>query len=389
MGSAGTRTTTAAPDTVYYTWYIPRCASPPLEDPSFAPYNAVQWARWATESAHREGIPAGYVWFREGFCLWPGTVAAAAAAPNEHWWLVQGHAHYGDALGDEGLVAWLLARLTQQVRGSVARCYDSDGEFLLWDAMERQSSGQDGKEETLQAVLWDGKVVAMPASEVEVLVSSAADTTDIVSTMMTQALRTRPAIRVLEAPSDAWRHRARLDLPTTVVACLRRAPWLLPRFVNAFCDQPNASAVDSDRGRLDVEGAWRPVVLTLSRVLYARLWFCAQAMRFEQGERLSADALARCLGTAVAAGAARYLQQLQACADGGDGSEKDAGFDAELGGLDMDRVAPAVDPVWRYEQEMASRRRALADYRRQLARRGYFLGIEPHSAEWQQAEAAL
>ena len=377
--------TTAAPDTVYYTWYIPRCATPPLGDPSLTPCSAAQWARWATEWAHREGIPAGYVWFREGFCLWP-----AAAPPSEHWWLVQGHAHYGDALGDEGLVAWLLARLTQQVRGSVARCYDSDGEFLLWDAMERQSGGRDGEEEALRAVLWDGKVVAMLASEVEVLLSSAADRTDTVSTrLMTRALRTRPVIRVLEAPSDEWRHRARFDLPITVVACLRRAPWLLPRFVNAFCDQPNASAVDSDCSRLDAEGARQPVVLTLSRVLYARLWFCAQAMRFEQEERLSADALARCLGTAVAAGAARYLQQLQACAHDEDGSEKDAGVGAELSCLDMDRVAPAVDPVWRYEQEMASRRRALADYRRQLARRGYFQGIEPHSAEWQQAEAAL
>lgn len=55
-----------------------------------------------------------------------------------------GVVRYEDSVEDEWFVVWMLLRLTQQLPGLSARCWDDDGEFLLIEVRYAAAGGPPG-----------------------------------------------------------------------------------------------------------------------------------------------------------------------------------------------------------------------------------------------------
>jgi hypothetical protein len=234
-----------------------------------------------------EEVAADYIWNNERFYL---DKPIRNSKSNQWIYTSSGCLNYGDNVEDEWFIVYLLFKLTKKFPNLVAKCGDSDGEFLLIHAANFLPEWASQATNMANRVfIYNGMLHLVPPAHTPGQITytpqwgSLDNFIDPVRTLIDfpQITQASPSIQDCLAKKLALFdltnysfHRATCLIPTKLAILLKNNPNLISKAINRFCDKDPA-----DLKLCRTLNAFKPLDMINYRVLftkhlYSKLKYC-------------------------------------------------------------------------------------------------------------------
>jgi hypothetical protein len=186
-----------------------------------------------------------YIWQRDDFNL--------ELERKDGLWLLRGQSNVGDSTADEWLIVYLLREISQKHQDAWVRIYDSDGEFLIWEAAKGVPKWiQRLNPNELENRVWihNAEILLIPLHQLSEEGKTAATTSKVVSLRHALGFIASNAEELIHSPlmqEEAFTrirnypekirnslHNALVTIPRKLAFILHRKPAYISPAIDAF-----------------------------------------------------------------------------------------------------------------------------------------------------------